>query len=61
MLGRGELVTARCELPAPALVDLDHDGLVALGIERGDDRARRRDRDVVLARAAAGENRHANA
>ena len=37
------------------------DGLVALGVERGDHRARRRERDLVLARAAAREHGDANA
>ncbi len=40
----------------PVAVDLDHDRLVAVRVERGHDRARRRDRDVVLARASARED-----
>ena len=60
-LASGSSWRAGCELPATALVDLDDDGLVALGIERGDDRACRGERDLVLARAAAREHGHANA
>ena len=46
------------ELPAPVLADLDGAHVVALGVERIDDGASRRDRDVVLARASAHDHRH---
>ena len=59
--GSGKRVVAARELPAARLVDLDDDGLVPLGIERGDHRARRRERDLVLARTTAREHGHANA
>ena len=41
--------------------DRDVDDVVALGIERLEHRARRRERDLVLARAAAGEHGDADA
>ena len=46
------------ELPAPVLADLDGAHVVAVGVEGIDDRARGRDRDVVLARAPAHNHRH---
>ena len=57
----GKAAAAGRELPATALVDLDDDGVVALGIERGHDRPGRRKRDLVFARTAAREHSHANA
>ena len=44
------------ERPAAVAADLDRAHVVALGVERGDDRGRRRERDLVLARAPAREH-----
>ena len=51
--------SAGWQRPGTVAPDLDHPGLVAVGVERLDDRARRRERDLVLARASTGEHRHA--
>ena len=57
----GKLAATGRELPATVFVDLDDDGVEALGIERGHHRPGRRNRNLVLARTAAGEHSHANA
>src|SRR5207244_4218668 len=49
------------ELPAPVAADCDARDLVAVGIERLQHRPRRRERDLVLGRAAAGDQRDPNA
>src|SRR3954462_574042 len=49
------------EAPAAIAADRDADDVVALRIERLEDRARREQRDVVLARAAPGDERDAEA
>jgi hypothetical protein len=49
------------ELPAAVAADADLRHLEPLGIERGDDRPRRREGDLVLARAAAREHDDAQA
>ena len=49
-------VLAAAELPAAVAADLDRDRVVALGVERVQDRARRGERDLVLARAAAHDD-----
>src|SRR4029078_5442652 len=46
--------------PRTVAADLDHPGLVPGGVQCRDDRARRGERDLVLAGAAAGEYRHAD-
>ena len=51
----------RGKRPGAVTADLDRPRLVAVGIERLDDGARRRERDLVLARAAARENGDAEA
>ena len=52
---------ALSELPAAVAPDRHGHRLVALRVERLEHRARRRERDVVLARPAAGEDRDADA
>ena len=52
---------ARPELPAAVAADRDRHRLVALGVERLEHRARGGERDVVLARPAAGEHGDADA
>ena len=52
---------ARAELPAAVAADLDGDGVVASGIERGEHRPAGGDRDLVLARAPAEEDGDADA
>ena len=47
---------ARAELPAPVAADLDRHRLVARRVERLDHRARRSERDLVLARAATHDD-----
>ena len=51
----------RRQRPGAVPPDLDRLRLVAVGVERLDDRARRRERDLVLARAPAREHGHADA
>ena len=60
-LGERERDIAGRQRPGAVASDLDHPRLVAGGIERLDDRARRGERDLVLARAATGEHGHADA
>src|SRR5437867_3494834 len=60
---RGEraLLDRRLQRPLlPVAVDLDRDGLEALRIEALDHGARGLERDLVLARAAARDDRDAN-
>src|SRR5262249_56922868 len=52
---------ARSELPPAITADRDRDDVVAAGIERLEPRPRGRQRDVVLARAPAGEHGDAEA
>ena len=54
-------LSPRAELPAAVAADLDGDGVVARGIERGEHRPAGRDRDLVLARAPAEEDGDADA
>ena len=49
---------AGSELPAPVPPDRDRHRLVPLRVERLQHRPRRREGNVVLARAAAGEHGH---
>src|SRR4029078_717898 len=46
--------------PRTVAADLDHPGLVPGGVQCRDDRARRGERDLVLAGTATGEYRHAD-
>src|SRR5713226_3552988 len=52
---------AGAKLPAAVAADCDRHRLVQLGIQRLEHRARRCQRDLVLARAAAGDDRDADA
>src|SRR5438034_9832654 len=52
---------AAAELPAAVAADRDGHRLVPLGIERLEHRSGRRERDLVLARAAAGHDGDADA
>ena len=54
-------IDAPAESPAPVAADRDLGDLVPLRIEGRGDRARRRQGDLVLARAAAGEDGHPDA
>src|SRR5712691_11798152 len=54
-------MSARGKCPAAVAADRDADDVVTLRIERLEHRARREQRDVVLARAAAGDERDAEA
>src|SRR4051812_14931313 len=58
--GRGAAVSGR-ERPPALPADLDRDGPVAGRVERGEHRPRRRERDLVLARAAAHDHRQTDA
>jgi hypothetical protein len=55
------MVRSRLECPAAVAADRDLGYLVALGIERPDHRARRREGDLVLARPPAREDGDAEA
>jgi hypothetical protein len=48
------------EAKAPLFVDAHEHGLVALGVERARDEARREQRDLVLGRATSEEHGHTN-
>src|SRR5438105_15891865 len=57
----GAAVAARRQLPAAGAVDRDRHALVALRVERLEHRAGRGEGDLVLARASAHEDGHAQA
>ena len=56
-----ERLRAGLERPAAVAADRDRRRLVALGVERLEHRAGRRERDLVLARAPAGDDRDPDA
>src|SRR5207248_6515007 len=58
---RGKLVDARLELPTPVATDQYADDVVAFGIQCVAHRARRRQRDLVLARPPTREECHSQA